>query len=201
MWVLLVFIAIIVIVVIWSQKQNKGDAAARRIIAAMQPSIARTKRSYILKNLNEDYNLGLTDEQQWEICMSDSPYALLAKYVKPGRPTVMEFLSYFADRMYAILEDDLELSKEEMEEIEDDMAPLLLTVNSQADVDGLAEMFDDFFPSILSCLNGKINYTLPLVSMLEECAQKHNYVSLYNKLLEYRRRKRDYLISLQTVDF
>ena len=185
MWIFVVILALVLIFVVFFNTQKKEESNTKQFYSSTRSNLERS-----LKNINEDYNLGLSSEQLAMIIQADAPFAKMAQYVKPGLPTVGEFVQSCGVRMYELLA-SFGFSEEEIDEIGDVLVPDLLFV-SENEIAQIAKSFSNQLPPFFSFLKGKINYTLGVLGMLEGYAQKNNHIRLHNKITEFRK-KRDYL--------
>ena len=127
-----------------------------------------------------------------EIRVAEDPLIAFAKYIKPGQPTVAEFL-LDAEYMFNYIVDEMNLSEEYKNEIYNEafFYPLVLNISDKI-IKETAKSFSKNLPLRMSFLKGKINYELVVLGIIMQYAID-NCDDMLKISVDNIRRKRGYI--------
>ena len=158
-----------------AEKQKKAKDAMTRSMAQFE--IIRIQME--IEKLNDDYCLGLYEGDIFAIAESPDPIKILQRAIEPGKPTVEECEENFKKTLHMLIH-GIGLSEEEAEQIEGRMLPEIIL--DQETVDFFSKKCSKDLPPEMSFLNGKINYMIGVLGMLEEYAEIYDHELLRNKV-------------------
>ncbi len=127
------------------------------------------RKQFLIENLNEEYALGLYDDDIYAIARADDPSAALKRFVKPGLPSVEEYMENLSDLLHVITH-GIGLSQQEADQAEEDMLKIQQCYGEK-EIAMFADSFSNLMYGDLAFLNGKINYLLCILAMFTSYAE------------------------------
>ena len=177
----------------WSDKRYaKQKEKEKQTQESLMQTIAQFETVRIqmaIEKLNDDYCLGLYDGDVFSISEASEPIKILQRTIEPGKPTVDECEENFKKTLHMLIH-GIGLPKEEADQIEERILPEI--VLDQETVDFFAQECSRDLPTEMSFLNGKINYMIGVLGMLEKYAEVYDHEFLRNKVQEISQ-KRGYI--------
>lgn len=145
------------------------------------------RKQALIENLNEEYALGLYDGDIYAIARADDPSAALKRFVKPGLPSVEEYMENLSNLLHVIIH-GIGLPQSEADQAEEDMLKIQQCYGEK-EIAMFADATSNLMYGDLAFLNGKVNYLLCVLAMFTSYSEITENDFWANKASEIRKKR------------